>query len=151
MKIQSLIKKDTSALRTQVEYKAGIVFTLAYVSREALTALSQKCIVFKYDPKTKVREQTVDGKKFSQAFAGAAVVGWSNVTPRSLSHIVPLEAVAESDMDTEITFSVEGLLDLIAAAYELDVFLQESAVNAELFRPQHEEELGNSETSPSGS
>ena len=150
MKLTEIIKKDTSTLRTKVEYKSGIIFELAYVSRQKLSAMSKECIVLKFDEKQKTRAQTLDSKLFSEAFIRAAVIGWTGLTPRTLSTIVPIEGVAEADMDQPIDFSLENAIFLLNSAYELDTFLQESAVNSELFKPHHEEELGNSKPSLSG-
>lgn len=140
-------------LSAEVEFRDGIFLTLNYVSRSALQQLYKNCTTLKYDRPTHQRTPQVDPKKFSAEFCKLAVKGWRGVTPAALASLMPIDLsnVSEQQRKEELPFTQETLLFIVERAYELDNFLQDTAVDAKIFNPAMEGELGNSENSQSGS
>jgi hypothetical protein len=136
-KIESLagLIKASETLTVWIEYREGIEFLISYVSRNELQAMAKRSTVYKYDPVTKVRAPTLDQNLLTREFCKAAIKDWRGVTPNSLSKLVPIDltTIAEEDYDSEIAFSQENVTSLVQKAYELDNFLQESAIDIRLF------------------
>jgi hypothetical protein len=84
-------------------------------------------------------------------FCARAVEGWSGMTPRSLSRLVPIQNVPENMMDSEIPFSQEQLIKLVKNSAEIDAFLQQTATDVNFFNESLEDELKNSVASQSTS
>jgi hypothetical protein len=152
MKLSDYIINESDNLTATVEYKEGIRFIIRYVSRSSLMRLSRDCLTWKYDEKAKGRTQQLDNDRFAESFCRRCVVGWSGVTPHTLSKLIPLDLskIDAAQRDEPLDFDFANLLVLVKNAYELDSFLQDTAVDIKVFRPDLEHELGNSNTSQSG-
>ena len=152
--LKKLIVTDSNSLSVNVEFKDSIILTLNYVSRIKLQSLWKSCTTLKFDRTTRQRTPQVDGTRFSEEFSRLAVSGWRGVTPRAIAaSLFPLDlsGMSEAEKDAEIPFTHENLSLLLSNSYELDTFIQDSAVDSALFKPEHEGELGNSGMSQSGS
>jgi len=151
--IKDIIVKNTENLTSKIEFRDGIIIELRYVSRSVISKMSRECTVMKYDPKSRVREPQIDGKKFSEVFTRAAVVGWEGVTPRSIATLiaVDLSKIKPEDLDKPLPFTAEDFAFIMENAYELDNWLQNEAVEIRNFKPSKEDEEKNSQSSQSGS
>ncbi len=153
MDITKLIISAPENLTADVEFREGLILQLRFVSRTQLQSLYKSCTVMKFDPQLKIRKQQLDGEKFAAEFCKLAVAGWRGVTPNSLSKIVPMDlsSLSAEDREKEIPFTQEGIAAIVKAAYELDAFIQDNAVDVAIFSPDHQDEVKNSSTSQSGS
>lgn len=152
MNLAKLVPTNTESMTAVVEYRDGIKFKLRFISRSTLSRIGQLCVVWKYNDKTRQRQQHLDNDKYAAEFCRQAVIGWEGVTLRKLANLMPLDLsqVPAEDQDKDLPFDVDNLLVLVKNAYELDNFLQDTAVDIKMFRPALEEELGNSPSSPTG-
>ncbi len=152
MKIEDLLQPADSELTATVEYREGVKFTVRHISRASLQKMARNCTVQKYDGKLKGRVPVLDNEKLIDAYCRQAVVGWEGVTPRSLSKIalINFSKVPKDKLDEPIEFTAEGLSALLKGSDDLDMFLQDACSNVQTFNSEHEEELGNSEPSPTG-
>jgi hypothetical protein len=152
--LKSLIPKEGAKLRALIEFREGIFLEMNYVSREELQTLGKEFSYLKYDPIKKARTQEINAQEFGKAFCAKAVTGWQGVTPKSFAAAftpLDLSGLTEEQKNESIPFTVENLQQAVATSYELDKFIQDSASDPKLFSPTQEAELGNSETSQSGS
>jgi len=152
LKLNALLRKDTDSINSELEYK-GLVLNVRYMSRSALLAMSRNCMVMRYDDKKKVREQQLDGDRFTKEFAKATISGWKNATPLLLADIIPLDlsALTQEQKEAELPFELDSVLTLLKTAYDMDAFVQDFVTDIKNFKPHLEEEAKNSEPSPSGS
>lgn len=151
--LNKVVITESDSLVANVPYREGIVFKLKYISRAKLSRIGKSCTRLIYDETQKARVSQVDPDKLVEQFCAQSVCGWSGVTLRSLSRIVDLD-ISQCDpttVDSEIDFSQDQLLPVVRAAYGLDAFLQESACDIKVFRPDLEAELGNLRGSQTGS
>ena len=146
------VMTNTESMIAAVEYRDGIMFKLRYISRHTLSKLSQSCLIWKFNDKTRVRQQQLDTERFAEEFCKKSVVGWEGVTPRKLASLMPLDLtkVPVEQQDAEMPFDLANLLVMLKHAYDLDTFLQDNAVDIKVFRPGVEEELGNLPSSQTG-
>lgn len=152
MDIKDILQSADSELTAVVEYREGIKFTLRYIGRAELQKMARLSTIQKYDTKLKARTPQLDNEKLIEAYCRKAVVAWEGVTPRTLSKIalVNFAKVPADKLDEAISFSPDGLVALVKSSDDLDMFLQDSCSNVQTFNAEHEEELGNSEPSPTG-
>lgn len=142
--VTKLVRRDSASMQATVEYE-GIKFTIRYLTRAKLGAISQDCLFKKYDPGTKSRVQELDRPKFLKKLVNEIVVGWSGLTPRTLASITPEFVAPDKDrLDEEIPYSVEQLVLLLEICFGLTEFIEKMATDANVFRPEHQDELKNS-------
>ena len=141
--LTQMLNVNQEQLTAVVEFKEGILLHMSYISRVKLQQLYKTCTEMRYDTTKKARVPQVDQKKFSEEFCRLAVTGWGGVTYDSLSKVLPLNRVDPSRRKESIPFSHEQLFALVQAAYELDTFIQDMAVDARVFSPDLEDELKN--------
>lgn len=132
-------------LTAEVEFRDGVFLSMRYVPRAVLTQLSREATVMRFDNKAGARLPDLDGKKLATGFSRRAVTGWSGMTARKASLLVALDlsGLTEEQKDTAIPFSVEQLDFLVVNCYDLDSFIQRSAMDLGVFNPDHVEEAGN--------
>jgi len=149
----NIAKTQSSELTTWIEFKEDVEFNIRFIPKAAFRSMVDSCTVFKYDPKTKTREPSQDSKKLLDLFINKAIVGWRGVTPRSLAKIAafPVEGITEEEMDAEVEYDSTLLAALMDSVYELDSFIQETALEVKYFRTGMDDELKNSSSSQSGS
>jgi len=145
--------KDAENKTAWVEFQRGIQFQMSFVPRGAIRKMVDDCTVHKYDPTTKTREPQIDNKRFLTALCKRAVKDWKNVTPASLSKIVPVDLteLPEEAHEEELPFDIKTVITLAEEGYDFDTFIKDVAMDASYFNSVTEEELKNSETSQSGS
>ena len=134
------------ALKATVEYKDGLKFNLCYMTKAALNRIVNASIVQKYVEAKKSRQPQLDNDLFLPQFCSQVVEGWEGATLRVLSGLAPLNTsgLTKEQLDAPYPFSQESLLFLVKTSYDLDEFLQASAVDVKLFRPNLEEATKNS-------
>lgn len=131
----------------------GVEFNIRYVSRLTLTSIADKCLVASYNAQQKQRQRTVDPVRFARGIAKAIVADWKKATLRNLANIMPLNLgeLPPEKLDESVPCTEENLFMVIENAHELDSFLQDSAIDASLFRSEFAEDVEkNSSSSQSG-
>lgn len=151
--LQAGKKRASNAKTAKMEYRDGIHFILRFVSRAQLKKLSDDATTYRYNPKTRVREATMDQDRFVESFVKLAVAGWEGVTPRTLSRVaeVDLSDVPENQMDAPIPYDHDSMVMLFNDAYEVDNTIQEFVMDIKNFDPTLEDDLKNSKSSQGGS
>mgnify|MGYP007062910244 CR=1 FL=1 len=153
MDLKDILRPTDSDLTAVVEYREGIKFTIRYIGRAELQKMARLSTTQVYDTKLKARTPQLNNEKLIEAYCRKAVVAWEGVTPRSISKValVDFAKIPSDKLDQPIEFSADGLVSLVKSSDDLDLFLQDSCSNVQLFNAEHEEELGNSAPSQIGS
>jgi hypothetical protein len=89
-------------------------------------------LVYKFNKRTRQREEEVDNDKFLEAYTEAVIKGWSGLTVRGLSHLLPVD-VSKMDPKKEIPYSAEDALDLIKNSTIFDQFISDTLNNFDTF------------------
>lgn len=133
MDIKSLIDKQPR--QTWVAFgDAGLEFQVRFVDKGTLSRWATECQTWAFDQKLKQRLPRLDSAALLRKFCQGAVLDWRNVTPRTVSTILPVKPeVAAGKEDEVIPFSQESLVLLLESCYDLDQFLQNSVTDASLF------------------
>jgi hypothetical protein len=133
-KLKSMMVKDTS---TWVEFPdiPDFKVNLRFVSREDLLKIRSASLTYKFNKRTRQREEEVDNDKFLEAYTEAVVKGWTGLTVRGLSHLLPVD-VSKMDPKQEIPYSAEDALDLIKNSTIFDQFISDTLNNFDTFETE---------------
>lgn len=139
--IAGLTLRPAEDLVAWVEFKDGFKLHLRYVSRVKLLSISKACEYLKYDPQTHSRLKEVDQDKFLIKFFTAAVIGWEGLNARIVESLIPVDTskMTPEELVREIPFKVEFLAAIARECFGLDNFIQQTAMDNKVFRPDSEE------------
>jgi hypothetical protein len=131
----SLIKKLMVTEKvTAVEFPDidGFTVNLCYVGRERMMKIRNQALVYKFNKRTRQREEEVDNDKFLEAYADAVIKGWSGLTVRGLSTLLPIDTSA-MDAKEDVPYSADDALLLLKNSTLFDQFVTDSLNNFEGF------------------
>ena len=125
---------------TEVEFPDidGFTVNICYLGRDKLMKIRNGALVYKFNKRTRQREEEVDNDKFLEAYTEAVIKGWSGLTVRGLSHLLPVD-VSKMDPKKEIPYSAEDALDLIKNSTIFDQFISDTLNNFDTFETEAKE------------
>lgn len=130
-KISNLIAKETI---TEIEYPdiEGFFIKVAYLNREELIRIRNTSLTYKFNKRTRQREEEIDQDKFLEAYTKKAIRGWRGLYMKDLPQLVPVD-LTSSDADEEIKYSEEEALELIKNSSIFDQFITDAMNDLEQF------------------
>ena len=138
----SLIKKLMVTEKvTEVEFPDidGFKVQLCYVGRDRMMKIRNQALVYKFNKRTRQREEEVDNDKFLEAYADAVIKGWSGLTVRALATLLPIDT-AGADPEEEVEYSADDALLLLKNSTIFDQFVTDSLNNFEVFERESKEQ-----------
>jgi hypothetical protein len=125
---------------TEVEFPDidGFKVNICYLGRDKLMKIRNGALVYKFNKRTRQREEEVDNDKFLEAYTEAVIKGWSGLTVRGLSHLLPVD-VSKMDPKQVIPYSAEDALDLIKNSTIFDQFISDTLNNFDTFENEAKE------------
>ena len=125
---------------TEVEFPDidGFTVNICYLGRDKLMKIRNGALVYKFNKRTRQREEEVDNDKFLEAYTEAVIKGWNGLTVRGLSHLLPVD-VSKMDPKKEIPYSAEDALDLIKNSTIFDQFISDTLNNFDTFENEAKE------------
>lgn len=93
--------------KTTIEYPGcpDFMVELAYLTKDELMKLRQKCTSQKLDRKTRQMNEEVDSDLFQELYIKAIVVGWTGLKYSYLKSMVPVDLSLIEDMEETLEFS----------------------------------------------
>ena len=130
-KIASLMATETVV---DVEFPdiEGFIISLVYLNREDLVKIRNQSLTFKFNKRTRQREEEVDNDRFLEAYAEKAIVGWKGLKYKHLPALMPAD-ISQVDSEEEIEYSSEDAIDLLKNSTIFDQFVTDSMNEFELF------------------
>ena len=112
---------------TEVEFPdiEGFTVNICYLSRDRLMKIRNGALVYKYNKRTRQREEEVDNDKFLEAYAEALIKGWRGLTIKALGQLLPIDT-SKSDPKQEIPYTAEDALDLLRNSTIFDQFITDT-------------------------
>lgn len=135
--------------RTEIEYPDidGFKVQLAYLSREELTKIRTKCLVYKFNKASRAREEVVDSDKFLKEYATKAVLGWSGLKVKDLPSLYPANIEGMNPED-DVPYDSEDALVLLQTSVDFDQFVTDAMSDLDNFNKEEEKkEIKNLKTS----
>jgi hypothetical protein len=125
---------------TEVEFPDidGFVVHVNYVGRDKMMKIRNSALVYKFNKRTRQREEEVDNDKFLEAYTEATIKGWKGLTVKGLSQLIPVDT-SKMNPSQEIPYSQEDALDLVKNSTIFDQFITDTLNDFDNFEQTRKE------------
>jgi hypothetical protein len=106
---------------------------VANLSRKELVNLRKKCIIHKFDRKTRQADEQLHDEKFISEFAAATIKGWKGLTLKHLETLILINTEGQN-LDEELAYTKENAETLISNSTEFDQFINDTVFDLGNFR-----------------
>ena len=144
-KIASLHAQETTV---EVEYPdiEGFIILLSYLNRDDLTKIRNRSLSYKFNKRTRQREEEIDNDKFLEEYTKRAIKGWKGLYVKDLPQLLPVD-MANADPSEEISYNETEALELIKNSTVFDQFITDAMQDYEQFTiEKKEQEIKNSKS-----
>jgi hypothetical protein len=137
-KISNLIAKET-VIDVEFPDIDGFVVKLVYLGRDDLLKIRNSSLGYKFNKRTRQREEEVDNEKFIEEYARKAIKGWSGLKVKDLPKLLPVD-ISQMNPKDEISYTEEDALDLLRSSTIFDQFVTDALNDYEKFSINKREE-----------
>ena len=137
-----MLVKETS---TWVEFPdiPGFEVNLRYITREDLLKIRNASLTYKFNKRTRQKEEEVDSDKFITNYAEKAIAGWRGLKIKHLPQLLPAD-VSGLNGNEVIEYSEEEAVELLKNSTIFDQFVSDTLNDFEQFsRTKAEEDSKN--------
>ena len=133
-----MIAKETT---TWVEFPDvdGFEVNLRFLTREELTKIRNASLTYKFNKRTRQREEEIDNDKFLDNYAQKAIVGWKGLKVKHLPVLLPVD-ISSMDANEEIEYSEDEAVELLKNSSVFDQFVTDAMNDFEQFSKQKAED-----------
>jgi hypothetical protein len=137
-KIGSAIAKETS---TWVEFPDidGFEVNLRFITREELLKIRTSSLTFKFNKRTRQREEEVDSEKFIEKYAQKAIAGWRGLKIKHLPLLLPAD-ISSMNPEEEISYDEDEALQLLKNSTVFDQFITDMMNDFEQFSKKKQDD-----------
>jgi hypothetical protein len=130
-KIKNLMSKTTDAW---IEFPdiEGFEVNLHYLQRDELTKIRNQSLTYKFNKRTRQREEEVDNDKFIELYSEKAVIDWKGLKVKHLTQLFPAN-IQGMDPEEEVEFTVEDAIELLKNSSLFDQFVTDAMNDFEKF------------------
>ena len=130
-KIKNLIAKETTAW---VEFPdiEGFELNLRFLTREDLMKVRNQALTFKFNKRTRQREEEVDNDRFLENYAEKAIIGWKGLKVKHMPALMPVD-ISGMDVEEDIEYSNEDAIELLKNSTVFDQFVTDAMNDFEQF------------------
>ena len=133
----------------EVEYPDidGFIISLIYLNRDDLTKIRNRSLTYKFNKRTRQREEEVDNDKFLEEYTKRAIKGWKGLYIKDLPQLLPID-MSNANPSEEIIYNETEALELIKNSTVFDQFVTDAMQDYEKFTIEaKEQEIKNSKNS----
>ena len=130
-KISNLIAKET-VIDVEFPDIDGFIVKLVYLGRDDLLKIRNASLGYKFNKRTRQREEEVDNEKFVEEYARKAIKGWSGLKVRHLPKLLPVD-ISGQNADEDVVYTEEDALDLLKSSTVFDQFVTDALNDYEKF------------------
>ena len=137
-KIGNLIAKETA---TWVDFPEidGFEINLIYLTRDDLMKVRNRALTYKFNKRTRQREEEVDNDKFLEAYAEKAIKGRRGLKVKHLPILLPVD-ISTLDGEENVEYTEDDALDLLKNSTIFDQFITDCMNDFEQFSTMKKEE-----------
>ena len=130
-KIGNLVAKETTSW---VEFPDidGFEVQLRFLTREDLMKIRNQSLTFKFNKRTRQREEEIDNDKFLEHYSEKAIMGWRGLKAKHLPLLLPAD-ISSMDPDESIEYDAEEAMDLLKSSTVFDQFVTDAMNDFEQF------------------
>lgn len=118
----------------------GFTVDVCYIGRDRMMKIRNQSLVYKFNKRTRQREEEVDNDKFLEAYAEAVIKGWSGLTVKKLGNLIPVD-LSKMDPTEEVPYSAEDALVLLKNSTLFDQFITDTLNDFENFERESKEKI----------
>ena len=111
---------------------SGMAVSLCYLAREELLKLRKRCVITKFDKKTRQPEETLDEEKFIVEYCKAVIKGWSGLKYRYLEELLLVD-ISSLDPEDELAYTQDNAELLMKNSNTFDTWVTEAVGDLENF------------------
>jgi hypothetical protein len=137
-KIKNLIAKETTSWIPFPDVD-GFEVHLRFLAREDLLKIRNQSLTFKFNKRTRQREEEIDNDRFLEAYAGKAIMGWRGLKIKHLPMLLPVD-ISGADTNEEVDYSEEEAIDLLKSSSIFDQFITDAMNDFEQFSKKKADE-----------
>lgn len=112
---------------------------LCYLGRDRLAKIRNQALVYKFNKRTRQREEEIDNDKFLEAYSAAVIRGWRGLTVGKLAKLLPVDT-SSMDRNEEVPYSEEDALELLKNSVIFDQFVTDTLNDFEAFENKERED-----------
>ena len=137
-KLKNLIAKETTSW---VEFPDidGFMIELVYLNRDDLMKIRNRSLTFKFNKRTRQREEEIDNDKFLEAYSEKAIKNWKGLKAKHLPILFPAD-ISAMDPEENIEYDEEDALELLKNSTIFDQFITDFMNDFEAFSRKKEED-----------
>ena len=130
-KIKNLIAEKSSVW---VEYPDidGFELNLKYLTREDLMKIRNASLTYKFNKRTRQREEEIDNDRFLEHYAEKAILGWKGLKVKHMPALMPVD-ISGIDGEDVIEYSNEDAIELLKNSTVFDQFVTDTMNDFEQF------------------
>jgi hypothetical protein len=130
-KIKSMLVKETS---TWVEFPDidGFEINLRFVTREDLLKIRAASLTYKFNKRTRQREEEVDSTKFLEVYSERAIADWRGLKVKHLPLLLPVD-ISSMNLEESVEYTAEDALELLKNSPVFDQFITDTLADFEQF------------------
>ena len=130
-KIKKMIAEQSSVW---VDYPDidGFSVNLKYLTREDLMKIRNASLTYKFNKRTRQREEEVENDRFLENYAQKAIVGWKGLKVKHMPALMPVD-ISGMDVEEDIEYSNEDAIELLKNSTVFDQFITDAMNDFEQF------------------
>ena len=98
-----------------------------------------RALTYKFNKRTRQREEEVDNDKFLEAYAEKAIKGWRGLKVKHLPILLPVD-ISTLDGEENVEYTEDDALDLLKNSTIFDQFITDCMNDFEQFSTKKKEE-----------
>ena len=110
----------------------GFSVNLNYLNREDLMKVRNSSLTYKFNKRTREREEEVDNDGFLENYAEKAIIGWKGLKVKHMPALMPVD-ISGMDVDDDIEYSNEDAIELLKNSTVFDQFITDAMNDFEQF------------------
>jgi len=138
-KIKNFIAQETTSW---IEFPDidGFEVHLRFLSREDLIKIRNQALTFKFNKRTRQREEEVDNDRFLEGYSERAILGWRGLKIKHLPMLLPVDISSAPNKEEEVAWNEEEATDLLKSSSIFDQFITDAMNDFEQFSKKKADE-----------
>lgn len=124
---------DTKTVWVEYPAYSGFEVELVALARPELTALRKRCVVTKFDKKTRQPVEELNEEKFIAEFTKATIKNWKGFKLKYLEDFMLVD-LSNVDVEQELPYTEDNAKLLISNSTEFDTWVNEMVFDLDTFR-----------------
>jgi len=138
-RIKSLLVTGDKSIEVDFPEIEGFKVTVSFVPREDLVKIRNQALVYKFNKRTRQREEEVDNEKFVELYSERVIKGWKGLKIKHLPKLLAAD-IAGLSPEEEIVYSPEEAVELLKNSTLFDQFITDTVNDLEVFSTKKREE-----------